>query len=138
MQLVIDCSIVMAWCFDDETDDYADSVLEQMHIGEAFVPEIWALEVTNVLVVAERKKRISRTASQHFINLVKTLPIKTDRETSETAWSDILTLARTYQLSTYDASYLELAIRRGIPLASNDRALRTATKKSGASLFAVR
>lgn len=120
---VVDNSIVMAWCFEDEASEYTDAVQDQLVENTAFVPASWPLEVTNVLLVAERKKRIGKADSGHFIALLSRLPIKVDPTESERVFHDIISLAREYQLSSYDASYLELAIRKGLQIASLDKAI---------------
>lgn len=120
---VLDNSIVMAWCFEDEATAYTDTVQDQLVKSTAFVPAIWPLEVTNVLIVAERKKRIGKADSGHFVALLSQLPIKVEPTESERVFHDILSLARQYKLSSYDASYLELAIRKGLPIASLDKAI---------------
>jgi predicted nucleic acid-binding protein len=120
---VLDNSIVMAWCFEDEATAYTDAVQDQLVESTAFVPAIWPLEVTNVLIVAERKKRIGKAGSGHFIALLSQLPIKVEPTDSERVFHDTLSLARQYQLSSYDASYLELAIRKGLPIATLDKAI---------------
>jgi predicted nucleic acid-binding protein len=120
---VVDTSIVMAWCFEDEATAYTDAVQDQLVESTAFVPAIWPLEVTNVLMVAERRKRIGRADSGRFIALLSQLPIQVEPTESDRVFHDILPLARQYQLSSYDASYLELAIRKGLPIATLDKAM---------------
>lgn len=137
MRFVVDCSIVMAWCFDDEADDYADKVLELVTKNEALVPSIWPLEVANVLLVGERKKRLTKADSSRFIELLSAQPIVVDMETPEKALGDTLSLARDYGLSSYDASYLELSMRHGISLATGDQSLRKAAEKCGIRLLKV-
>ncbi len=125
---VVDNSIVMAWCFDDEANAYTDSIQNRLIENTAYVPAIWPLEVTNVLLVAERTKRIGRANSGYFITLLSQLPIKVSPTGAESAFHDIISLARQYRLSSYDASYLELAIRKGLPIASLDSAIVRAAK----------
>ncbi len=125
---VVDNSVTMAWCFEDEASPFTDAVQELLIENTAYVPSIWPLEVANVLVVAERKERISKADSNHFLALFSELPIVVERTRSETVFHDILPLARTYGLSSYDASYLELAIRKGLPIASMDKAIIRAAK----------
>jgi len=120
---VVDNSIVMAWCFEDEATVYTDAVQDQLVGSTAFVPAIWPLEVTNVLMVAERRKRIGKADSGRYVALLSQLPIKVEPTESDRVFHDILSLARQYQLSSYDASYLELAIRKGLPIASLDKAI---------------
>lgn len=125
---VVDNSVVMAWCFYDESSTFSDAVQDLLIENTAYVPAIWPLEVANVLLVAERKERISKADSGHFIALISQLPIVVGRTNSETVFHDIMALARRYKLSSYDASYLELAIRKGLPIASLDNALIRAAK----------
>jgi len=123
---VLDCSIAAAWLFEDEATAQTDDLLQQLRDGRAFVPNLWHLELGNVLVQAERRKRITSTQISTRLELISRLPIVTDTETDSRAFREILTLARTETLTTYDAAYLELAIRRGIPLATQDKALISA------------
>lgn len=131
---VVDCSITMSWCFEDEADSYADSVLELLADSEAIVPSVWPLEVANVLLVAERRKRLSEAASAQFITLMNELPITVDQDTSRRALNEIRFIARQQGLSSYDAAYLELAMREGVALATKDDKLRKAARKCGAKL----
>lgn len=125
---MIDNSIVMAWCFDDETNAYTDGIQEMLIDHKALVPAIWPLEVTNVLLVAERQKRISMANSGHFLALLAQLPIEVEPIASARVFHETFALARQHSLSSYDASYLELAIRRGLPIASQDKAIIRAAK----------
>lgn len=127
---VIDNSIVMSWCFKDETDNYADAVLNKLEYSTAFVPCIWPLEVGNVLLVAERNKRLRQADSIRFIALLSELPIVVEPESPDRMMNEIVSIARAYDLSTYDASYLDLAMRKGIPIATLDKGLLRAAKKS--------
>lgn len=134
---VLDSSVTMAWCFEDETSDYADAALSSLAVDEAVVPSIWPLEVVNVLTIAERKGRTDRTGVGRFVTALSHLPIKVDDQTTAKAFSDILSLARTHQLTSYDAAYLELAIREGLELATLDEPLRRAAVAAGVRLFAT-
>ena len=136
--LVLDCSVTMSWCFDDEADQYSDKVLDALVGGEAAVPAIWPLEVGNVLLVAERRRRLTEAAALKFVELLKALPIRVDEKSSARALGQVLSLGRQHGLSTYDAAYLELAIRLGAPLATKDRALKAACHKSGVPSFTAR
>jgi predicted nucleic acid-binding protein len=120
---VLDNSVVMAWCFDDEADASTDAVQDLLTHNFAFVPSIWPLEVANVLLVAERNKRITKAASGHFIAMLSQLPIEMDSTDPERVFHDIISLARQYRLTSYDACYIELAIRKGLPIASLDDAI---------------
>ena len=127
---VIDNSVVMAWCFKDETSQYADHILDRLEDSAGFVPSIWPLEVRNVLLVAERKKRIGEAGSTRFIALLSELPIIVEQESPERMIKDIFALARKHKLSSYDASYLDLAMRKGLPIATLDKGLLAAAKRS--------
>jgi predicted nucleic acid-binding protein len=126
---VVDNSVVMTWCFEDETSAYTDAVQELLLENTAYVPAIWPLEVANVLLVAERKNRISKADSGHFVALLTQLPIVVEGTKPERAFHDIISLARQYRLSSYDASYLELAIRKGLPIATLDKAMIRAAEE---------
>lgn len=134
-RFVLDCSVVMAWCFEDEADTYADSVLSLLTESESIVPCIWPLEVANVLLVAERRKRLTEAASHQFTGLLSELPIIIDYESPDRAMSEILFLGRQQGLSSYDAAYLELAMREGIPLATRDSRLRKVSGKCGVKVI---
>jgi predicted nucleic acid-binding protein len=113
----------MAWCFEDESGPYADAVLESFSQSMALTPAIWPLEVGNMLVVAERRGRLTKADSVRFLNLLRQLPIVVEPETARRMFGEILALAREQNISTYDASYLDLAMRSGLPLATQDAAL---------------
>ena len=134
---VLDNSIVMAWSFEDETDEYADAVLDRLAIARAVVPALWPLEVANALLMGERRKRSTEAETIKWTGILKSLPIVIDGETNAHAWSDTLTLARGHNLTAYDAAYLELAIRRGVPLATIDGKLKLAAETVGVALFDV-
>jgi predicted nucleic acid-binding protein len=134
---VLDNSVTMSWCFPDEHDSYARDVLKALPGTAASVPTIWPLEVANILLVGERRGRISQADSATFIGLLEGLPIRIDAETSEHAMKASLNLARAQGLSVYDATYLELALRRGLPIATLDGKLKQAAANLGVSLFAV-
>jgi predicted nucleic acid-binding protein len=132
---VLDCSVTMAWCFDDAATPYTDGVRDSLADKRAVVPTIWPLEAANATIMSGRRKRLDEARSKRFFELLEALPIAVDDETSSRSFGDIVHLARTYQLSAYDAAYLELAIRRGLPLACNDGNLKTAAVAAGVLLF---
>jgi predicted nucleic acid-binding protein len=127
---IIDNSIVMAWCFEDESTPFTDAIQDRLVDNTAFVPAIWPLEMANVLLVAERKKRIRKADSDRFIALVSALPIIVETTISVQIFHDILPLARKYKLSSYDAAYLELAIHKKLPIASLDQAIVKTAKQA--------
>ena len=128
---VLDCSVAVAWCFGDETNSYTEAALQDLADSGAVVPSIWPLEMANVLLVAERRKRISKAQSRRFFELLQTLPIAVDEVSAARAWNGVLSLAREQHLSAYDAAYLELAMREGLPIATRDNALRKAAMRCG-------
>jgi predicted nucleic acid-binding protein len=132
---VLDCSLTMAWCFDDEGTSYTHAVRDSLAVAQAVVPSLWCLEVANATIMGERRKRLDEARSQRFIVLLEALPIVVDHENSSRAFGDVMHLARAHQLSAYDAAYLELAIRRGLPLACLDGKLKTAAGAAGVVLY---
>ena len=124
----------MAWCFNDEATAKSEALLEQVRRDGAWVPGLWRLEVANVLRQAERRGRISQSDSSRRLELLSKLPVWVDPETNRHAFGSIMALARTHTLTVYDATYLELAIRLGLPLASSDKALLAAARKCGVSI----
>src|SRR3954467_342998 len=117
-EFILDNSVAMVWGFEDEAEPYAEALLDLMPTARAYVPTLWPLEVANVLLVGERRKRITPADTAKFLSLLGTFPITIDDETTGRAWSETLNLARSQALSVYDAAYLELAMRRGLPLAT--------------------
>ena len=136
-QFVVDNSVVMSWCFKDETNSYADAVLNRLTKVSAIVPLIWPLEVVNVLLSAERQKRLSKSASMRFLTLLSQLPIFVEYERPDKMMKDLLTLARTSNLSSYDASYLDLAMRKGVPIATLDKNLIEAASRVDVPILAT-
>jgi predicted nucleic acid-binding protein len=134
---VLDCSVTMAWCFDDEATPYTDGIRERLAETQAIVPTLWALEVANATLVGERRKRLDEARGSRFLSLLSGLPIVVDQETTTRAWADTMHLARTHNLSVYDATYLELAIRLGLPLACLDGKLKTAAAAAGVRPYEV-
>jgi predicted nucleic acid-binding protein len=131
---VVDNSVVMAWCFSDESNEKTEGLLDRLLDGKAYVPSIWPLEVANVLLVAERKKRIGEADTSRFLTLLARLPIVVDRENS-TSVHEMVMLARNHGLTSYDASYLDLAMKRGLPLATQDKTLIQAAMKCNVILI---
>ena len=132
---VIDASVALAWCFDDEATEATRALLDRFEEDHAQVPSLWHLELANALALGERKKRITPARTAEFIALVGGLPIVIDEQTPNHALGTVLELARSEQLSAYDASYLELAMRRGVPLATKDGDLVKAARRMGVGLL---
>jgi predicted nucleic acid-binding protein len=132
---VVDCSIAMAWLFHDEATPKTVALLHRLATEAALVPAWWFIEMTNVLAMAERKRRITPTQSDAFIADLSKLGIERDNEASDRAFTHLLVLCRRHRLTSYDAIYLELAIRRSLPLATLDDDLRKTAKKFGVDLL---
>lgn len=120
----------MAWCFEDEANDDSDRILDFLRESKALVPFIWPLEIINVLRVGERKNRISTSQSNTFIRLLNALPIEVDLDIQSLINKNIIEISREYAISSYDAAYLELALRKDIPLVSFDKLLCEAANKA--------
>jgi predicted nucleic acid-binding protein len=134
-RLVPDASATLTWCFEDEAMPWTDDVLAQLKAGdEGIVPAHWRAEVANALLIAVRRGRISREKANRFFLDLRALPIRIDPESSETVFDQVFKLAEKYGLTVYDAAYLELAIREGLPLATLDKELRMAARASGVPL----
>lgn len=134
---VLDCSVTMAWCFVDEATPYTDGVRDRLADERAVVPTIWPLEVANATIVGERRKRLDETRCFRFFSLLKSLPIVIDDQTSGAAFGEIPHLCRVHNLSAYDAAYLELAMRRGLPMACLDGKLKAAATVVGVPLLTI-
>jgi predicted nucleic acid-binding protein len=132
---VIDASAALAWCFDDESTEATRALLDRFEHEHAEVPSLWHLEVANALAMAGRNGRITPARTSEFIALIGGLPIVVDEQTPSLALSTVLDLARSERLSAYDASYLELAMRRGVPLATKDTDLVKAAQRVGVTLL---
>lgn len=132
---VSDSSVALAWCFPDEKAPYPQSVLDSLATVSAVVPALWHLEIANALLMGERRQRCTQDDVLQWTAFLSSLPITVDPETTARAWNDISSLARTHGLTAYDAAYLELARRRGLPLASLDAQLNAAAAAAGVTLY---
>ncbi|WP_339057044.1 type II toxin-antitoxin system VapC family toxin [Candidatus Regiella endosymbiont of Tuberolachnus salignus] len=138
MCFILDNSVTMRWLFGDGSPNdkmYAEHVLTSITDGNVLVPSVWCLEVANVIARAENKYGLTEARSSEFIHTLQKMHIKVDPATCLYAMGNTLQLARNYNLSAYDASYLELSLREGWPIATLDEALQKAAKKAGAKLF---
>ncbi len=134
--LVIDCSLTMAWYFEDEATPYTNAVRNAMATERAVVPALWSLEVANVLLTGERRKRSTQAHAAKWLRFLAALPIAIDTDTPFRAFDPMLRLARSNKLTAYDAAYLDLAIRVGLPLATLDEDLEKAARANGVSIYA--
>ena len=132
MALIADVSAILSLAFDDEDANYAESVIEAIAHDEALVPTLFWFEIRNVLLVGERRGRISPERTGQFLADLALLPFVVDELPRETPAMD---LARSHKLTIYDAAYLELAQRKGLPLATLDEALIKAATAIGVSVF---
>lgn len=134
-EFVLDNTVTMAWCFPDETSDYSDGVLNLLAAdGAAVVPVLWPYEVANVLLLAVRKTRIPRAKAAEFVEELESFRITVDDGLGY-AFNRVIDLGEQYRLTAYDAAYLELAIRKELPLASLDQDLTRAALASGVKLI---
>ncbi len=134
MALVLDASVALAWCFEDEASAYADRVQERLIHDAALVPAIWGLEVANALRIGERRRRLAWADVLRFVGMVCDLPIMVDNPLVPRDLGPVLALARAHDLSSYDATYIELAAREGLPLATQDSRLQSTAKRVGVRL----
>jgi predicted nucleic acid-binding protein len=134
MPFVLDASIAMAWCFEDEATEYADYVLASLMQETAIAPAIWPLEVANALWMGQRRGRMTRERLARILATLRPLPVVIAPASLELALDAVLPLARDYGLTSYDASYIELARREGLALASQDARLRAAAQRCGVAL----
>lgn len=137
-RFVLDNSVAMRWLLQSPKpadQKYAEDVLKKMSEHDALVPNLWHLEAINVLLGAEKRREVSTGDIERFIAQLEMLPILTDQSTANQAFSRTQALARSYKLSSYDAAYLELALREGLPIATLDKMLVKASTKAGVSIF---
>lgn len=125
MPFVVDASVAVSWLMPDERDKIAEAAWTRIANDRAMVPAVWWFEVRNALIVGERRGRLDGEKTAEALRLVKGLPIAIDTEVDEDV---LMRLARTLRLTVYDAAYLELAVRRKLPLATLDDALAAASK----------
>lgn len=135
MNFVLDCSVTMAWLFEDQVERYTEGVLKSLEGRAALVPILWSYEVANVLMVGERKKLVSASQSTRFLELLHNLNISFQPIHDAKHEEDLLSKGRSFGLSSYDASYLALAMSRGLPLATRDKALLQACSKAGVKVY---
>jgi predicted nucleic acid-binding protein len=137
LNFVLDASVTLAWCFADEGGDYALGVLDRLRSSEAVAASHWGLELANALLVAERRGRIEPRDVSRLVRFVLALPIAVDPIARRRPVDSIHRLGRSHGLSAYDAAYLELAVRYGIPLATLDSDLRVAAEAEGVGVLDV-
>jgi predicted nucleic acid-binding protein len=137
MSLVLDSSATLAWVYSDETTEAIRGILERVCQSGAWVPGLWRLEVANILEMGVRRSRHDAAFRDATLGDLAQLQIHLDLETNSQAWGPTVRLATWHGLSVYDAAYLELAQRRGLPLATLDQALRSAASVEGVHLLGL-
>lgn len=136
-ELVLDASLTLAWALPDEASAYADDILKRTASGKAWVPALWPHEVANGLLMAQRRGRLTTAQRIAFIEELLKLPIEVEHRPATTVFDAQIPLAEQQGLTAYDAAYLDLALRKGAPLATQDKALRAAAGKTGVKLAAA-
>ena len=134
MPFVLDASVTASWCFPDEQSAVADAAMDRLLDDEAIAPALWSIELRNIMVVNERRKRIEPADADAFLSDLARLPIRIRRDSDERA---LLGLARKHRLTAYDATYLDLAVRTGAAVATLDRSLANAVRAEGLELIGV-
>jgi len=135
VSFVVDNSVALAWCFEYEQTEAIMSLLDRVCDEGANAPQLWPIEALNGLLMAERRKRIDSVLRRRLTGFLQALPIEIDTETAGLTWTEIAELAERHRLTSYDATYLELALRLGLPLATTDKALAAAAASAGVSLL---
>jgi len=137
MSLVLDSSITLSWVYADETTEHGRRVFNELSESGGWVSGLWRLEVANVLEMGVRRKRHSAAFRDATLADLAQLPIQVDAETDRLAWGATLRLAERHHLTLYDATYLELALRRNLPIATLDEDLRRAARAEKVRLLGL-
>ncbi len=135
MAFVLDCSVALSWYFKDEATDRTNELRERIMEEQLFVPALWPLEITNALLAAYRRKRIVKNDLANILSDLRELPSEVDRETDAMVWEHSLHLAQRHRLSIYNATYLELALRKQASIATLDKELIRASKSAGVKVL---
>jgi len=133
-RVVLDASATLPWLFEDEATPATEALLDHVTLHGAVVPALWFLECANALATAERRGRVDASRITQNVDLLHRLPLEVDGIAPARGLGDVLDLARRYRLSAYDAGYLDLALRRGLALATTDGRLRAAALAAGVAL----
>lgn len=133
MAFVLDASVAAAWCFEDEATPETDGILDLLAEQPAVTPMLWGLEVANILLVAERRRRLTASQADRFLRILAQLPIDHDPAPPDLPF--VVSVGRRHNLSAYDAAYLVLAERAGLALATTDAALQEAARNAGVPLL---
>ena len=131
----VDCSVALAWLFKDEATAQTDQLLARLDAECVVVPALWFLELSNVIALAERRRRITANQAAVFIDEILKFDIEIDHSAPSRSFTHLLPLCRVQQLTAYDAVYLDLALQRQLPLATLDEPLRKAAKRLGVKVL---
>lgn len=134
MPFVLDASVSVGWVIENQVTAYAEAVERALEIDQAFVPTLWWLEMTNALRTGCKRREMTLSEALEFIGVLAELPIRVEADQAKA--SDLLALALRYDLTAYDAAYLDLALRLRFPIATQDASLREASQASGVGLWA--
>jgi predicted nucleic acid-binding protein len=132
---VLDAAIAVSWCIPSETYDAAAAALDAIVRGGALAPGLWPIEVANALLMAERRQRISEAQRLRALQALAELDIEVDVQDAAVIWGRVSHLAQIHHLTVYDATYLDLALRRSLPIATTDKALARAADATGLGVF---
>ena len=135
MSFVLDASTALAWLFEDEATPETEAALDRLADDDALVPSLWPYEISNALVGAERRKRVTEAQAHQFLELLRGLPVRVSTRGPFRAWEGALVVARAHRLSAYDAAYLDLAMLEGLPLVTKDKALGGAAQEAGVAAW---
>ena len=132
--LVLDASLALSWALPDEASAYGDAVLGTVAASGAVVPGVWPHEMANGLLMAQRRGRYTTAQRMAFVEELLRLPIEVEASSARAILDGQAVLAERYGLTAFDAAYLDLALRRGIPLATQDKAMKAAAGKAGVAI----
>lgn len=132
--MVLDASLALSWALPDGASAYSDTLLGNVAANGALVPDLWAHEVANGLLMAQKRGRLTTAQRMAFVEELLRLPIETETSTTKTILDGQAALAERYALTAYDAAYLDLALRRGVSLATQDKAMKAAARKAGVAV----
>lgn len=135
MPFVIDCSVALSWYFSDEINDRTQALRDQLVNESIHVPCLWPIEITNVVLAALRQNRITDDELPDLLDDLRELPDEIDRETDSMVWDESFHLAKQFNLSIYDATYMELAVRRELPIATLDKGLAKACQEADINIL---
>jgi len=135
MSLVIDASVALAWCLPGEATARTEALLDRVTDTDAVASAIWPIEIANILLMSEKRGRTTQGGTLASVQLLSGLNVALDFDVISSAFSSVLSLAREHSLTVYDATYLEIALRRRLPLATNDSPLQTAAERAGVEIL---